>query len=61
MAHVALRLACNGCHDGPDAVHLTATIYGIGPPASGGGGLCWTLPLVERSGAGAKRRRTPPF
>lgn len=57
MAHVALSLACDGCYDGPDQVHLTATIFGVGPAPSGGGGLCWTLPLVERSAAGARRRK----
>ncbi len=55
LAHVALKLRCQGCHTGPDQVHLTATTHGIGPAAAGGGGLVWTLPLggrlVERGSA----------
>lgn len=60
MAHVALRLACERCENGPDAVYLTATIYGIGPPPYGGGGLVWIMPLVERPSAGTKRLRGTP-
>ena len=56
LAHVAMTLRCQGCHDGPDEVHLTATVYGL-RPASGSGEVVWTMPLVVRDGRGAKRRR----
>ncbi len=57
LAHVALKLRCQGCHTGPDQVHLTATTHGIGPAAAGGGGLVWTLPLVARPPGGARQLR----
>ncbi len=34
LAHVAMTLRCEGCHDGPDEVHLAATVHGL-RPASG--------------------------
>ena len=58
IAHVALRLSCSGCYDGPDEVHLCATHSGLGPAPNPGMSLVWTLPLIERPGNGAKRRRT---
>ena len=58
LAHVAMTLRCEGCHDGPDEVHLAATVHGM-RPASGGGDVVWTMPLVTRDGRGAKRRRAP--
>ncbi len=57
LAHVALKLRCQGCYTGPDRVHLTATTYGIGPAAAGDGGLVWTLPLVDRPTGGARQLR----
>jgi hypothetical protein len=57
LAHVALRLSCTGCHNGPDAVYLTATVSGVGPLPTGSHTLAWTLPLVERPQAGAKHLR----
>ncbi len=57
LAHVALCLSCSGCHDGPDEVHLTATISGLGPPPMPHHSLVWTLPLVVRPDSGAKRLR----
>ena len=60
LADVALRLSCTGCHNGPDEVHLTATISGMGPAPMPSHSLVWTLPLVERPVGGAKHlRRTP--
>ena len=56
LAHVAMSLKCRGCLDGPDEVHLTATVYGLWPP-SFGGDTVWTISLVERGGGGAKRLR----
>lgn len=61
LAHVALRLSCTGCHNGPDEVYLTATIYGIGPLPTGSVSLVWTLPLVERPAGGAKHLRRVPL
>lgn len=46
LAHVALRITCQGRHRGPDEVHLCATVYGRVAPTFGGG-LVWTMPLVE--------------
>ena len=61
LAHVALRLSCTGCHDGPDEVHLTATISGLGPPPMPHHSLVWTMALVVRPVSGAKRlRRVEP-
>ena len=60
LAHVALRLSCTGCHDGPDEVHLTASIHGLGPPPSGSVTLGWSICLVQRPGVGARRLRTLP-
>ena len=57
LAHVALRLCFSGCYDGPDEVHLCATHSGLGPAPNSGISLVWTLPLIERPGDGAKRRR----
>jgi hypothetical protein len=59
LAHVALRLSCHGCTTGPAEVHLTATTFGL-VPASGGGDICWSLPLVERPGTGSFWRRPDP-
>jgi hypothetical protein len=56
LAHVAMSLACQGCLDGPDEVHLTATVHGMWPATSGGDAV-WTVPLVVRDGSGAKRLR----
>ena len=61
LAHVALRLNCTGCHNGPDEVHLTATMNGVGPLPTGSQSLVWTLPLVERTGGGAKHLRRVPL
>ncbi len=57
LAHVASKLRCEGCHTGPDQVHLTETTHGIGPAAVGGGGLVWTLPLLNRPPGGARQLR----
>jgi len=57
LAHVALRLSCTGCHNGPDEVHLTATTSGVGPLPTGHQTLVWTLPLIERPISGAKQLR----
>ena len=57
LAHVALRLSCTGCHTGPDQVHLTATISGLGPPPMPSHSLVWTLMLLERPVAGSKHLR----
>ena len=54
LAHVALRLSCTGCHNGPDEVHLTATVSGVGPLPTPNHGLVWTLPSIERPPSGAK-------
>ena len=56
LAHVALRVACHGCHDGPTRVSLTATVSGTEPPTFGAG-VVWAILLVERSEEGAFRRR----
>jgi len=50
LAHVALRIACDGCHTGPDEVHLRATIFGR-QPATFGGDVVWTMSLVTRPSA----------
>ena len=47
LAHVALRLTCHGCKTGPDEVYLCATVYGR-VAATFGGGIVWTMGLVER-------------
>ncbi len=47
LAHVALKITCRGCHRGPDEVHLCATIHGR-VAATFGGGIVWTMPLIER-------------
>ena len=60
LAHVALRLNCTGCHNGPDEVHLTATVNGIGPQPTQSQSLVWTLALVERSVSGSKHLRRRP-
>ena len=60
LAHVALRLSCEGCRTGPDEVWLTETIYGIGPAPTGAVGLGWSICLVERPKAGARHLRTMP-
>ena len=60
LADVALRLSCTGCHNGPDEVHLTATMNGVGPLPTGSQSLVWTLPLVERSAKGTKHLRRRP-
>ena len=57
LAHIALRLSCTGCYNGPDEVHLTATTSGVGPVPMGSQSLIWTLPLIERSDPGAKQLR----
>jgi hypothetical protein len=57
LAHVALSLSCTGCHNGLDEVHLTAAIFGVGPPARGNPDLGWTIPLVERPAGGARHLR----
>jgi hypothetical protein len=59
LAHVALRLACSGCQEGPDEVWLCDTPHGLNAP-SGYPGSIWTLPLVQRSGRGARRLRFVP-
>ena len=56
LAHVALRAACHGCHTGPTEVHLCATINGLQPPQYGGG-IVWSVALVERKHAGSYYRR----
>ena len=53
LAHVALSISCHGCHTGPDEVHLCATVYGRQPAAFGGDAV-WTMPLVTRTGGGAR-------
>ncbi len=58
LAHVAMSLRCEGCYDGPDEVHLTATVHGL-KRAVGSGDLVWTMPLVVRDGRGTKRLRRP--
>jgi hypothetical protein len=60
LADVALKLSCHRCRHWPDAVYLTATVYGIGPPPYGGGGLVWIIPLLDRTGPGSEERRVPP-
>ena len=57
LAHVALRLKCEGCEGGPDEVHLTATHCGVGPSPNPGISLVWTLALVEREPSPWRRRR----
>lgn len=47
LAHAALRNTCHGCKTGPDEVHLCATVNGR-VPATFGGGIVWTMALVER-------------
>lgn len=60
VAHVALRLDCSGCKDGPDEVHLAATPHGLHAPP-GNGGIIWTMPLVtrERHDGGRRMRFIP--
>ncbi len=60
LADIALRLSCTGCHNGPDQVHLTATVSGLGPLPTGHRSLVWTLPLLERPAVGAKHLRRKP-
>jgi len=57
MAHVALRLACERCRTGPDEVFLTETIYGTGPQPQGMDTAGWAIPLVQRTGGGARLLR----
>lgn len=60
LAHVALRLSCEGCYTGPDEIHLTQSIFGVGPAPAGAVGLGWSICLVERSKEGLRHlRRTP--
>ena len=56
LAHIALKLTCHGCTTGPDEVHLCATIYGREAPTFGGG-VVWTLPLVQRPTGGSYHLR----
>jgi hypothetical protein len=60
MAHVALRLDCSGCKDGPDEVYPAATPHGLHAPP-GNGGILWTMPLVtrERHDGGRRMRFIP--
>jgi len=58
LAHVALRAACHRCHTGPTAVHLCATVNGLEAPPFGGG-ILWSIPLVERPDARSYHLRTP--
>lgn len=60
LAHVALRLSCEGCRTGPDEVWLAESIYGIGPAPTGAVALGWSICLVERSKTGARHLRTVP-
>ena len=57
LAHVALRLKCEGCEGGPDEVHLTATHCGLGPSPNPGISLVWTLLLLEREAHPHRRRK----
>ena len=57
MAHVALRLSCERCCNGPDEVFMTETIYGVGPEPHGAAALGWAIPLVQRSIEGARLLR----
>ena len=60
LAHVALRLSCEGCRTGPDEVWLTETIFGIGPAPKGAVSLGWSICLVKRPKSGARHLRTMP-
>lgn len=60
LAHVALRLACEGCRNGPDEVWLTESIFGIGPAPAGSVSLGWSICLVERPKVGARHLRVVP-
>jgi hypothetical protein len=60
LAHVALRLSCEGCRTGPDEVWLTESIFGIGLAPSGAVSLGWSICLVERPKAGARHLRVMP-
>ncbi len=60
LAHVALKLACAGCHNGSDEVHLTATGFGVAPGRGPDKNLVWMMPLVERPVAGARYLRRMP-
>lgn len=56
LAHIALKLTCHGCTTGPDEVHLCATVYEREAPIFGGG-VVWTLPLVQRPPGGSYHLR----
>ena len=56
LAHVALRLSCRGCRNGPDDIYLCATINGREAPTFGGGTV-WTMPLVTRERQPSYHRR----
>ena len=60
LAHVALRLSCEGCQTGPDEVYLTESIFGVGPAPTGAVSLGWSICLMERPKAGARHLRTIP-
>ena len=55
LAHVALRLRCEGCHNGPDEVRLTARNNEHAPSNLTSPG--WVLPLVEREPPPSYHRR----
>ena len=57
LAHVALRLACERCCNGPDEVFITETIYGVGPEPHGAVALGWAISLVQRPSDGARLLR----
>ncbi len=56
LATVAVRLQRADCLTGPDEVHLTATTYGLRPPAFGGS-AAWTLLLWQRATRGGSYHR----
>jgi hypothetical protein len=59
LATVATKVQCNDCFTGSDEVHLTATGFGLRPPAYGGD-IVWSIPLrVRASGGSYLRRRLP--
>ena len=57
LAHLALRLACPGCSNGPDQVFLAESIHGVGPAPTGAIELGWAICLVDRPVAGARLLR----
>jgi hypothetical protein len=63
LASVAVGLECPDCRTGPDEVHLTATICGIGDGGeSSGSDPVWSMLLYQRQpvGMGNYQHRQPP-